>query len=91
MHLAQWDPKIFTVYDLFRVSVMLSELMVREPDTQRNGVKTIFDLQGWKFAHAFQITPAVTKKIAFVLTVSFILIYSIVEYCANFQELKSGS
>ncbi|KAG8133643.1 hypothetical protein E2320_011419, partial [Naja naja] len=65
----QWDPEIFTAYDLFRVSVMLCELMVREPDTQRNGVKTIFDLQGWKFAHAFQITPAVVRKIAFVLTI----------------------
>ncbi|XP_058031479.1 alpha-tocopherol transfer protein [Ahaetulla prasina] len=69
--IAQWDPNIFTVYDLFRVSIMLSELIIREPDTQRNGVKVIFDLQGWKFAHAFQITPAVTKKIAFTLTDGF--------------------
>ncbi|XP_070798360.1 alpha-tocopherol transfer protein [Pituophis catenifer annectens] len=69
--IAQWDPKIFTAYDLFRISVMLSELLAREPETQRNGVKTIFDLQGWKFAHAFQITPAVAKKIAFVLTDGF--------------------
>ncbi|XP_026561944.1 alpha-tocopherol transfer protein [Pseudonaja textilis] len=69
--IAQWDPKIFTAYDLFRVSIMVSELVIREPDTQRNGVKTIFDLQGWKFAHAFQITPAVIRKIAFVLTDGF--------------------
>ncbi|XP_070603955.1 alpha-tocopherol transfer protein isoform X2 [Erythrolamprus reginae] len=69
--IARWDPKIFTVYDLFRVSVMLSELLVRETDTQRNGVKVIFDLKGWKFAHAFQITPAVTRKIAFALTDGF--------------------
>uniref|UniRef100_A0A8C5SIZ9 Alpha tocopherol transfer protein n=1 Tax=Laticauda laticaudata TaxID=8630 RepID=A0A8C5SIZ9_LATLA len=69
--IAQWDPQIFTAYDLFRVSIMLSELIIREPDTQRNGVKTIFDLQGWKFAHAFQITPAVIRKIAFVLTDGF--------------------
>ncbi|KAL7984280.1 hypothetical protein Chor_002850 [Crotalus horridus] len=69
LHLARWDPKIFTADDLFRVSIMLSELIVREPDTQRNGTKSIFDLQGWKFAHAFQITPAVIKKIAFILTI----------------------
>ncbi|KAM3841841.1 alpha-tocopherol transfer protein [Vipera latastei] len=69
--IAQWDPKIFTVDDLFRVSVMLSELIVREPDTQRNGAKSIFDLQGWKFAHAFEITPAVTRKITYVLTDGF--------------------
>ncbi|XP_013915564.1 PREDICTED: alpha-tocopherol transfer protein isoform X1 [Thamnophis sirtalis] len=69
--IARWDPKIFTAYDLFRVSIMLSELLAREPDTQRNGVKAIFDLQGWKFAHAFQVTPAVTKKITFALTDGF--------------------
>ncbi|KAK9403266.1 alpha-tocopherol transfer protein [Crotalus adamanteus] len=69
--IARWDPKIFTADDLFRVSIMLSELIVREPDTQRNGTKSIFDLQGWKFAHAFQITPAMIKKIAFILTDGF--------------------
>ncbi|XP_039191586.1 alpha-tocopherol transfer protein isoform X1 [Crotalus tigris] len=69
--IARWDPKIFTADDLFRVSIMLSELIVRELDTQRNGTKSIFDLQGWKFAHAFQITPAMIKKIAFILTDGF--------------------
>lgn len=66
----QWDPTLFTAYDVFRVSLITSELIVKEIETQRNGVKTIFDLQGWRFAHAFQISPAVAKKIAAVLTVS---------------------
>ena len=35
-----------------------------------NGIKAVFDLEGWQFAHAFQITPSVAKKIAAVLTVS---------------------
>ncbi|KAJ7338870.1 hypothetical protein JRQ81_012772 [Phrynocephalus forsythii] len=66
-----WDPKMFTVYDAFRVSLISSELIVRETETQRNGVKVIFDLHGWRFAHAFQISPTVVKIIAAVLTDSF--------------------
>ncbi|XP_063155403.1 alpha-tocopherol transfer protein [Candoia aspera] len=69
--IAQWDPKIFTPDDIFCVSLMSSELLARELDTQRNGVKVIFDLQGWKYAHAFQFTPVVVKKIAVILTDGF--------------------
>ncbi|KAM7070444.1 alpha-tocopherol transfer protein isoform 2-T2 [Acridotheres tristis] len=69
--IGQWDPSVFTAYDVFRVSLITSELIVKEIETQRNGVKAIFDLQGWRFAHAFQISPAVAKKIAAVLTDSF--------------------
>ncbi|XP_021573767.1 alpha-tocopherol transfer protein [Carlito syrichta] len=69
--IAHWDPKVFTAYDVFRVSLITSELIVREVETQRNGIKAIFDLEGWQFSHAFQITPSVAKKIAAVLTDSF--------------------
>ncbi|KAM6454598.1 alpha-tocopherol transfer protein [Liasis olivaceus] len=69
--LASWDPKIFSTDDLFRLSLMASELISRELDSQRNGVKVIFDLQGWTFAQAFQITPMVARKVAFSLTDSF--------------------
>lgn len=68
--IAHWDPKVFTAYDVFRVSLITSELIVQEVETQRNGVKAIFDLEGWQISHAFQITPSVAKKIAAVLTVS---------------------
>ena len=68
--LAHWDPKVFTAYDAFRVSLITSELIVQEIETQRNGIKAVFDLEGWQFAHAFQITPSVAKRIAAVLTVS---------------------
>nr|3W67_A Chain A, Alpha-tocopherol transfer protein [Mus musculus]3W67_B Chain B, Alpha-tocopherol transfer protein [Mus musculus]3W67_C Chain C, Alpha-tocopherol transfer protein [Mus musculus]3W67_D Chain D, Alpha-tocopherol transfer protein [Mus musculus]3W68_A Chain A, Alpha-tocopherol transfer protein [Mus musculus]3W68_B Chain B, Alpha-tocopherol transfer protein [Mus musculus]3W68_C Chain C, Alpha-tocopherol transfer protein [Mus musculus]3W68_D Chain D, Alpha-tocopherol transfer protein [M len=69
--IAYWDPKVFTAYDVFRVSLITSELIVQEVETQRNGVKAIFDLEGWQVSHAFQITPSVAKKIAAVLTDSF--------------------
>ncbi|XP_023364309.1 alpha-tocopherol transfer protein isoform X2 [Otolemur garnettii] len=67
--IAHWNPKVFTAYDVFRVSLITSELIVQEVETQRNGIKAIFDLEGWQFSHAFQITPSVAKKIAAVLTV----------------------
>ncbi|XP_048214630.1 alpha-tocopherol transfer protein [Perognathus longimembris pacificus] len=69
--IAYWDPKVFTAYDVFRVSLITSELIVQEVDTQRNGVKVIFDLEGWQISHALQIAPSVAKKIAAVLTDSF--------------------
>ncbi|XP_008521966.1 alpha-tocopherol transfer protein isoform X1 [Equus przewalskii] len=67
--IAHWDPKVFTAYDVFRVSLITSELIVQEVETQRNGIKAIFDLEGWQFSHAFQMTPYVAKKIAAVLTI----------------------
>ncbi|XP_064410474.1 alpha-tocopherol transfer protein [Latimeria chalumnae] len=69
--IGQWDPKLFTAYEVFRVSLITSELIVQETETQRNGLKAVFDLQGWRFTHAWQITPTIAKKISSVLTDSF--------------------
>ncbi|XP_044150947.1 alpha-tocopherol transfer protein isoform X1 [Bufo gargarizans] len=67
----KWDPKQFTAYEVFRVSLITSELLVQETETQRNGIKAIFDLQGWRFVHALQITPNIANRIAAVMTDSF--------------------
>ncbi|KAM4705638.1 alpha-tocopherol transfer protein [Rhinophrynus dorsalis] len=67
----QWDPKQFSAYEVFRVSLITSELIVKEQETQSNGIKAIFDLQGWRLVHAFQITPTIAKRIAAVMTDSF--------------------
>ncbi|KAM8966872.1 alpha-tocopherol transfer protein [Pelodytes ibericus] len=69
--IAHWDPKEFSAYEVFRVSLITSELIVKEAETQRNGIKAIFDLQGWRLVHAFQITPSIAKQIAAVMTDSF--------------------
>ncbi|KAL0965971.1 hypothetical protein UPYG_G00288880 [Umbra pygmaea] len=69
--IGQWNPKNFTAYQVFRVSLITSELIVQETETQRNGLKAIFDMKGWCFAHAFQITPSLAKRISSVLTDSF--------------------
>ncbi|XP_063779854.1 alpha-tocopherol transfer protein isoform X2 [Pseudophryne corroboree] len=67
----KWDPQQFTAYEVFRISLITSELIVRDAETQRNGIKAIFDLQGWRLVHAFQITPTVATRIAAVMTDSF--------------------
>ncbi|XP_068090893.1 alpha-tocopherol transfer protein isoform X2 [Hyperolius riggenbachi] len=67
----KWDPKLFGAYEVFRVSLITSELIVKDAETQRNGVKAIFDLQGFRLAHAFQVTPTLAKRIAAVMTDSF--------------------
>lgn len=69
--IGQWNTKEFTAYEVFRVSLITSELIVQECETQKNGLKVIFDLQGWCFAHALQINPSLAKKISSVLTDSF--------------------
>ncbi|KAI2667587.1 Alpha-tocopherol transfer protein [Labeo rohita] len=71
LKVCQWNPKEFTAYEVFRVSLITSELIVRECETQKNGLKAIFDLQDWCFAHALQINPSLAKKISSVLTDSF--------------------
>ncbi|XP_010900742.1 alpha-tocopherol transfer protein isoform X1 [Esox lucius] len=69
--IGQWNPKDFTAYQVFRVSLITSELIVQETETQRNGLKAIFDMKGWGFSHAFQVTPSLAKRISSVLTDSF--------------------
>ncbi|XP_075067475.1 alpha-tocopherol transfer protein [Mixophyes fleayi] len=67
----KWDTQHFTAYEVFQISLITSELIVKEAETQRNGIKAIFDLQGWRLAHAFQITPTIATRIAAVMTDSF--------------------
>ncbi|KAM5157148.1 alpha-tocopherol transfer protein [Mantella aurantiaca] len=67
----KWDTKQFTAYEVFRVSLITSELIVKDAETQRNGIKAIFDLEGFGLAHAFQVTPTLARRIAAVMTDSF--------------------
>ncbi|XP_072323775.1 alpha-tocopherol transfer protein [Scyliorhinus torazame] len=69
--IGRWDPKHFSAYEVFRVSLITSELIVKEVKTQLNGVKVIFDLCGWRFSHALKISPTIAKRISAVLVDSF--------------------
>ncbi|XP_054452536.1 alpha-tocopherol transfer protein [Anoplopoma fimbria] len=69
--IGQWDPKDWTAIQVFRVSLITSEIISTETETQRQGLKVIFDLQGWSLGHALQITPSLARKISSVLSDSF--------------------
>lgn len=69
--IGQWNPKDWSAIQVFRVSLMTSELIARETQTQRRGIKVIFDLQGWCLGHALQVTPSLARKISSVLSDSF--------------------
>ncbi|TNN37088.1 Alpha-tocopherol transfer protein [Liparis tanakae] len=67
----KWNPKDWTAFQVFRVSLMTSEIIAMETETQRRGLKVIFDLQGWSLGHALQINPSLARKISSVLSDSF--------------------
>ncbi|KAM9845341.1 alpha-tocopherol transfer protein [Aulostomus maculatus] len=69
--IGQWNPKVWSASEVFRVSLMTSEIISRETETQRRGLKVIFDLEGWSFKHALQITRPLARKISSVLVDSF--------------------
>ncbi|KAM7401380.1 hypothetical protein PAMA_005529 [Pampus argenteus] len=69
--IGQWNPKDWSAFQVFRVSLMTSEIITMETETQRRGLKVIFDLQGWSLGHALQITPSLARKISSVLSDSF--------------------
>ncbi|XP_033838354.1 alpha-tocopherol transfer protein [Periophthalmus magnuspinnatus] len=69
--IGQWNPKDWSAIQVFRVSLMTSEVIARETQTQRRGLKVIFDLQGWCLGHALQVTPSLARKISSVLSDAF--------------------
>lgn len=71
----QWNPKDWSAYQVFRVSLMTSEVIAMETQTQRRGIKVIFDLQGWCLGHALQINPSLARKISSVLSVRLISVW----------------
>uniref|UniRef100_A0A3B5A1Q5 Alpha-tocopherol transfer protein n=2 Tax=Stegastes partitus TaxID=144197 RepID=A0A3B5A1Q5_9TELE len=69
--IGQWNTKDWSAFEVFRVSLMTSEIISTETETQRRGLKVIFDLQGWSLGHALQINPSLARKISSVLSDSF--------------------
>ncbi|XP_071347400.1 alpha-tocopherol transfer protein isoform X2 [Trachinotus anak] len=67
----QWNPKDWSAFQVFSISLMTSEIISMEAQTQRRGLKAIFDLQGWSLGHAWQINPSLARKISSVLSDSF--------------------
>ncbi|XP_003978513.1 alpha-tocopherol transfer protein isoform X1 [Takifugu rubripes] len=69
--IGQWSPKDWSAFQVFQVSLMTSEIISTETETQRHGLKVIFDLKGWSLSHALQFSPFLARKISSVLSDSF--------------------
>ncbi|KOB70834.1 Uncharacterized protein OBRU01_14706 [Operophtera brumata] len=57
----RWNPREVPLTDVFRGTQMGLEGAIKEPQTQINGVITIFDMKGLSFSHVMQFTPSYAK------------------------------
>lgn len=60
--LGNWDPRKYSVEEIFKATIIILELGVLEPRAQILGGTVIFDLEGITMAHAWTITPQVSFK-----------------------------
>lgn len=58
--LGNWDPRKYSVEEIFKATIIILELGVLEPRAQILGGTVIFDLEGITMAHAWTITPQVS-------------------------------
>lgn len=66
--------------DIFRCNVFCLQQLATKYDTQLNGIVAIVDLKNLNLHQAKHFTPAYAKKIADLLTVGILVIFSIANY-----------
>jgi hypothetical protein len=66
-----WNPKRYSIEELFKATVVLLELGIMEQRAQILGGICIFDLGGITMQHAWQITPTIAKMSVDLLVVSY--------------------
>lgn len=57
--IGNWDPRKYSVTEIFKATVIVLELGILEPRAQIMGGIVIFDLEGLTMAHAWSVTPQV--------------------------------
>ena len=57
--MGNWDPRKYSVEEIFKATVIILELGLMEPRAQILGGIVIFDLEGITMTHAWTITPQV--------------------------------
>ncbi|XP_072938207.1 clavesin-2-like [Epargyreus clarus] len=65
-----WDPSEFSVEDLVRTGVMMSEIGIRQPKIQVLGCTVIVDLEGLTLRQVATLTPTVAYQIVNIMGVS---------------------
>ncbi|KOC62670.1 Alpha-tocopherol transfer protein-like [Habropoda laboriosa] len=69
--LGNWDPRKYSVEEIFKATVIILELGVLEPRAQILGGVAIFDLEGITMGHAWTITPQVASMVMALMVSAF--------------------
>ncbi|KAG6798244.1 alpha-tocopherol transfer protein isoform X1 [Apis mellifera caucasica] len=69
--LGNWDPRKYSVEEIFKATIIILELGVLEPRAQILGGTVIFDLEGITMAHAWTITPQVANMVIALMVSAF--------------------
>ncbi|XP_070540455.1 alpha-tocopherol transfer protein-like [Ptychodera flava] len=64
LRLGKWDVKKFSIYDTFKPGLLANDLMLRDEETQINGITAIMDLGGMTMQHVTQFGPRVAMKVS---------------------------
>ncbi|XP_033207200.1 alpha-tocopherol transfer protein-like isoform X3 [Belonocnema kinseyi] len=69
--MGNWDPRKYSIEELFKATVIILELGILEPRAQVLGGVVIFDLEGITIGHAWTITPQIANMVIALMVTSF--------------------
>ncbi|XP_014212839.1 alpha-tocopherol transfer protein-like [Copidosoma floridanum] len=69
--MGNWDPRKYSVEEIFKATVIILELGLLEPRAQILGGIVIFDLEGITMAHAWTVTPQVASIVLSLIVAAF--------------------
>lgn len=71
----QWDPNEFSIEELVRAGMAITEIGMRQPKLQVLGGTVIVDLEGLSLKHVAALTPTVAYQMVSLMGVSSIKCY----------------
>ncbi|XP_012267007.2 alpha-tocopherol transfer protein [Athalia rosae] len=69
--MGNWDPRKYSLEEIFKATVIILELGILEPRAQILGGIVIFDLEGLTMAHAWSVTPQVAGMVLSLMVSAF--------------------
>ncbi|XP_011505212.1 PREDICTED: alpha-tocopherol transfer protein isoform X2 [Ceratosolen solmsi marchali] len=69
--MGNWDPRKYSVEEIFKATVIILELGLLEPRAQILGGVVVFDLEGITMSHAWMITPQVASMVLSLMVAAF--------------------
>ncbi|XP_077992963.1 alpha-tocopherol transfer protein-like [Glandiceps talaboti] len=64
MRMGKWNVKEYSIWDMLKSAMMSFDLLLRDEETQINGIADISDFEGFTFQHMAQLGPRVAMKAA---------------------------